>query len=157
MTRDGKPIDRAVISNFDFMRGVAGSSVLQAKVGDMCDIVVQESEIPAKPEYVLLEDSLFVGPAINTRTVSFGSLKHMDFALCYRLENKAKQFIDWQWFRGVIKKVERRSDGHLWVFVKFPGEKGYYDVDLDDGKVYEALTSLMYFALWCLTHFSAPV
>ena len=60
MTRDGKPIDRAVISNFDFMRGVAGSSVLQAKVGDMCDIVVQESEIPAKPEYVPLEDSLFV-------------------------------------------------------------------------------------------------
>ena len=73
MTRDGKPIDRAVISNFDFMRGVAGSSVLQAKVGDMCDIIVQESEIPAKPEYVPLEDSLFVGPAINTTTVSLSS------------------------------------------------------------------------------------
>ena len=143
LMRNGKPVDRTVISSFDYMRGDGGTSVLQAKVGDMFGVVYAESEVPPKPEYVPLEDSLFVGPAINTKTVNIQSLKHMDFALLYRLENKDKQFIDWQWFRGVIKKIERRSDGHLWVFVKFPGEKGYYDIDLDESaRKYEVISPI---------------
>ena len=120
------------------MRGEAGESVLKANIHYIEDHEIEEADIPAKPVYVPIEDSISVAPAINTSTVVGTSLKGMTLVQLFKLTSVNDKFVDWEWFTATIKKAVRRSsDNHLIITVKYELEKGVRDIDVDDGKKYE--------------------
>ena len=126
---------------YSFLRGETGQAVLKAKVHFIEDVEMNDTDIPAKPAYVPIEDSLGIAPAINTSTVVGTSLKGMTFVQLFKLESNNGKFVDWEWFQATIKKASRRADdNHLIITVKYDLEKGVRDIDVDDGKQYEVRT-----------------
>ena len=123
---------------FTFLRGESGQAVLKAKIHHIEDHEIEEADIPDKPSYVPIEDSISIAPAINTATVAPTSLKGMNFAQLFTLRSSNDKFVDWEWTQATIKKaVRRKSDKHLIITVKYDLEKGVRDIDVDDGKKYE--------------------
>ena len=126
---------------YSFLRGETGQAVLKAKVHFIEDVEMNDADIPAKPAYVPIEDSLGIAPAISTSTVVGSSLKGMTFVQLFKLESNNGKFVDWEWFQATIKKAARRAaDNHLIITVKYDLEKGVRDIDVDDGKQYEVRT-----------------
>lgn len=124
---------------YSFLRGESGQAVLKVKVHHIEDVELEDDEIPPKPEYVPIEDSLGIAPAINTSTVIGSSLKGMTLVQLFKMESKNGKFVDWEWFQAKIKKASRRpSDNHLIITVKYDLEKGVRDIDVDDGLEYQA-------------------
>ena len=77
---------------YSFLRGETGQAVLKAKVHFIEDVEMNDAEIPAKPAYVPIEDSLDFAPAISTSTVVGSSLKGMAFVQLFKLERKNGKF-----------------------------------------------------------------
>ena len=126
---------------YSFLRGETGQAVLKAKVHFIEDVEMNDAEIPAKPAYVPIEDSLGIAPAISTSTVVGSSLKGMAFVQLFKLERNNGKFVDWEWFQAAIKKAARRAaDNHLIITGKCDLEKDVRDIDVDDGKQYEVRT-----------------
>ena len=77
---------------YSFLRGETGQAVLKAKVHFIEDAEMNDAEIPAKPAYVPIEDSLGIVPAISTSAVVGSSLKGMAFVQLFKLERKNGKF-----------------------------------------------------------------
>ena len=105
------------------------------------DAEMNDDDIPAKPAYVPIEDSLGIAPAISTSTVASSSLKGRAFVQLFKLESNNGKFVDWEGSRRPLKKAARRAaDNHLIVTVKYGLEKGVRNIYVGDGKQYEVRT-----------------
>jgi len=105
--------------------------VLKAKVHFIEDVEMDDADIPAKPAYVPIEDSLGIAPTCNLRTspVVGSSLKGMAFVQLFKL--------------ATIKTAACRAAGnHPIIIVKYDLEKGVRDIDVGDGKQYEVRTTV---------------
>ena len=76
----------------------------QANIHYIEDHEIEEADIPAKPVYVPIEDSISIAPAINTATVDVSSLKGMALVQLFKLTSKNDKFVDWEWFTATIKR-----------------------------------------------------
>ena len=99
------------------------------------------TELPDKPKYISLEDSISIAPMPDVARVQPESLIDVTMSLLFELKNEYGGLVDYEWFTAKIKKCSRRPrDKHLTVEIRFPGDDGDSTVDLSelsDGKVYE--------------------
>jgi len=141
--RGGGQSNRYDISAFDFLAGNFEEGkcnpTLKPKFGTTLAEQDEVSGIDNKPGYVSVFDSEFVAPEPNVKNLEPDSLVKSKMALLFQITSPSGGHLDWCWYTGEIQsasRVKKKSKRHLVASVKFPGDNGARNVDLNGGLKY---------------------
>ena len=109
-------------------------------IGTVEQNILPDDEVPTKPSYLVLEDSIMIAPEPNLASAELSTLNGVMLALLFENKNDYAGHLTWEWYKGKITKARRDKHNHVWVQLLFPGDDEESKVDLSDDKKLKYLT-----------------